>query len=174
MILGGIAAALVTEILPISCVYKNQIEPRRNRVKSSNMSRAFMAGAVSSLAGGAIFEPWAAFVTGVFAGLLYVTIALVFKTIHFDDACKSHAIFGSGGATGIISVAFLDPYNGITYGNNLYGLGLAYQIMGWALIASWVTINSFLIFGILKAVKKLRVPLRTEVIGTNYEEYSDI
>jgi len=79
-------------------------------------------GAISSLAGGGIFSPWAAFVNGAITSLFYWGFGWVFTKGRFlDDPCEAILIFGIGGMVGTVNVSFLDPVNGIIYGNNTNG-----------------------------------------------------
>jgi len=85
--------------------------------------RLFLVGAVASLAGGGIFSPWAAFVNGAIAGLFYFGLGWILSKGRFiDDPCEALLIFGVAGMVGTVNVSFLDPVEGIIYGNNTKGI----------------------------------------------------
>lgn len=86
-----------------------------------------LAGLVSVTAGCAIIEPWAALVTGIFAGWIYLfTSNLLIKNC-IDDAVDAIPVHLANGAWGVLAVGlFASPQRLV----NLYGMD-ALEHVGW-------------------------------------------
>jgi len=169
---AGSAGGFVAWLLRKAIMYGAR-SPSRMRLEAAGVMRGFIAGIVAVLAGAAYYEPWAAFVAGAWGGILYVLVAKLFDALKWDDPTESFAIFGGGGAAGVMIAAFLNKLLGIFYGNVTWGRTFGYQLMGAVVIAAWSLVCSGIFLWILKLMNLLRVDVRTEVVGYDYLEYAD-
>jgi len=90
---------------------------RRFRDESGGMTNGFLAGMVACGAGMNDYEPWAAFIAGIFGGLFYLLLGKLFEIVELDDACEAFPLHGGGGTAGVFLVAFLTRSKGVLFGN---------------------------------------------------------
>jgi len=125
---------------------------------------------VANGAGMGGYEPWEGIVVGMLGGLVYSVMCLVFEKLHLDDALEAFQLHGGAGTTGVIACAFFNHKNGIFHGGP--GKSLGYQLLCWLVISSWSFIWSFIIWFTLKKVGWLRVDLKTEIVGYDYQDHA--
>eukprot|EP01025_Chloroclados_australasicus_P045062 TRINITY_DN4914_c1_g1_i2.p1 TRINITY_DN4914_c1_g1~~TRINITY_DN4914_c1_g1_i2.p1 ORF type:complete len:540 (+),score=48.63 TRINITY_DN4914_c1_g1_i2:117-1736(+) len=138
---------------------------------------------ISSLLGGgvaisgpcAFVEPYAAFVIGIVAGVVYYSSSALLRTLKIDDPVEAIPVHFFCGIWGLISVGFFatetavnrifDPRPtqdwGVFYGGSGHQLGV--QVMGVAVIIGWTTLFAFPLFYLLKQMNWLRIPIEEEV-----------
>ena len=75
---------------------------RKLKATPFRLTRALLGGAVSLCGGGALFDPWAAFLIGACAGLLIDALHVVFERNHIDDPSGASSIHGACGAWGLL------------------------------------------------------------------------
>jgi ammonium transporter, Amt family len=106
-----------------------------------------LCGLVSITAGAAVFEPWAALITGSTAAIMFLNLEQLIQRIGIDDAMGASAMHGGCGTLGLLFVGFFakgtyalqllgktaadfdsPSYKGVFYGGD--GKLLACQIIG--------------------------------------------
>jgi len=91
-----------------------------------------------------------------------------------DDPCEVLLLFGVSGMVGTMNVAFLDPVNGIIYGNNTDGRYFGLQLMGLVCVGLWAAIMSAIFFVVLWGIGMLRVDIGSEVVGYEFMDFTDM
>jgi Amt family ammonium transporter len=114
-----------------------------------------LCGLVAITAGCGVFEPWAAFVTGLCAGLIYVGGSRLLIAVRIDDAVDAIPVHMFSGIWGLLCVGFLASperlkavYGGGDHPGLFYSFGqgkpdgtlLACQIIGMLFIVGWVMV----------------------------------
>ncbi len=77
---------------------------RRRRPEPMLLGRGLLGGAIATLGGGALFEPWAAFVIGAIGGLVVIWAVALLELLRIDDPSGSAAVHGAAGAWGVLAV----------------------------------------------------------------------
>ena len=79
------------------------------------------------------------------------------------------------GLVGTISVAFFDYQDGIFYAGDTLDswYKLAVQLLGIIAIGAWTTVWSFLLFGMLRLLKLLRIDRETEFRGNDLLKHGE-
>lgn len=171
-LIGGMGGGLITYFLRTPLMYGFRA-PRRLRFEAAGTMRGVIAGIVATGAGAGEYEPWESFVAGLIGGLFYVFLSKLMEAVRLDDPMDNFAIHAGGGMVGIMVESFLNPVEGIIYGNLTGGKMFGLQLMESVVIFVWSFLVTLIVFLILKAVRILRVDLRTEVCGYDYVEYAD-
>jgi len=114
------------------------------------------------------YYPWAAFVVGMLGALSYLIMAWIVSKTHLDDPTEFFAIFGGGGIGGVFVAAFFNRTNGIFYENATEGEILVYQVLGLGILIAWTFFIAFITFGLLSALRILRISVKTEIVGYDY------
>ena len=110
-----------------------------------------LAGEVAICAGCNVVAGWAAFVTGVFSGLIYLGIAKLMEILELDDPVEAVPVHFGGGVSGLFTLAFLHPDMGIFYHwNNESGLFLAWQICGMVVLFAWHFVLTLLVMFLIR------------------------
>jgi ammonium transporter, Amt family len=106
-----------------------------------------LCGLVSITGGAAVFEPWAALITGPIAAIMFLNLEQLIQRTGIDDAVGASAMHGGCGTLGVLFVGFFTKgtyalqllgkteadfsspsYKGVFYGGD--GRLLACQIIG--------------------------------------------
>lgn len=144
-----------------------------------------LAGLVAVTAPCAFVEPWAAVLIGGVGGVLVVVAADLVEKIKIDDPVAAFAVHGANGIWGTIAIGifaipgtlFAGPYaaggalagqGGLIYGNA--GL-LVTQLIGSGSTIIYCIVTSILMFGLLKAINRLRVNSKADDIGIDFYEH---
>jgi Amt family ammonium transporter len=172
VLLGAMGGTLISILLGIW---------RKQRPVPARLCRGLLGGAVSLCGGSSFFDPWAAFLTGVVAGLLIDFAAIHLERRRLDDPVGAIPIHGVGGAWGLLAVGLFangtegqgmngvpDPVRGVFFGGA--GHQLAAQVLGC--LADFA-----LVFGLgyasLHLVQKIlgnRVPVAVEIQGLDWAQ----
>mmetsp|Transcript_4902 Transcript_4902/g.8523 ORF Transcript_4902/g.8523 Transcript_4902/m.8523 type:complete len:455 (-) Transcript_4902:1366-2730(-) len=156
-----------------------------------------LIGLVASTGCCAYIPPWAAAITGLFAGFLYVLLSHALVLLRIDDPLDSSAIHLGGGLLGVIMngafarpsyVFFLnsdmatsaDDSCGGFFLSRAGGVQLGMQLLGCAVITAWAAFYALIAFTCLARTGHLRVDQATELAGIDliahggpaYPEYS--
>lgn len=141
-----------------------------------------LAGLVAITAPCAFVPTWAAVLIGLTGGILVVLGVDFIESLHIDDPVGAFAVHGINGMMGTLSIGFFGlssltnkpageaaGLSGLFMGGGFRLLGI--QLIGVASIAVFTVAFSFLMFGALKAVGRLRVHPDADVIGIDAYEH---
>jgi ammonium transporter, Amt family len=138
-----------------------------------------LAGLVAVTAGCAFVMPWAAIAIGFVAGILVYFAVEFIESLKIDDpvgAFSVHGVCGIWGtlAIGIFGDAALTFGDAAGKGGLLAGGGadlLIVQLTGSAATIIFIAVASFIMFGALNAIGRLRVDPVADVIGIDAYEH---
>ncbi len=148
----------------------------------SMMCNGMLAGLVAITCPCAFVAPWAAFVIGLFAGVLVVWSVFFFERIGIDDPVGAISVHGINGAWGLIALGLLadgtygDGYNGVAGGVTglFYGGNGAHQLLAQFIDvganAAWNIIVGGIIFWLIGKTVGNRVPPEVEIAGLDIPE----
>lgn len=124
-----------------------------------------LAGMVSVCCGCDGFYPWSSALAGSIGGVIYYVLSHVMKRLKLDDPIDAVAVHGGAGAWGLIAGP-LFRFDGVL-SSNAEGASkmLLWNLIGLAAIVAWNAILSFIIFGTLGKMGRLRVSEECEVVG---------
>jgi len=146
-------------------------------------NNGILGGLVSITAGCAVVTPEIAVVIGVCGGLVYFGSSLLLVKLKIDDVVDASPVHMFCGAWGTLAAGiFAHPQNtAMAYGTGSCGLfyscdgngGLQFAANLCFVLAvlAWSAFFGVVVFGILKALKCLRVDLETERIGLDTAEH---
>jgi Amt family ammonium transporter len=128
---------------------------------ASMSGNGLLAGLVAICSGVGVMEPQWVLVTGFVAGLLVVASILVIERVaKVDDPVGASSVHGVCGFWGLLATGIFVA--DVSFGTQLIG-GLA--------ILVFVAIASGILFGVLKAIKLLRVSPEEEALGLDTSEH---
>ncbi len=142
-----------------------------------------LAGLVAITAGCAFVSPLSAIIIGAVAGIVLLLWGDLLEKIKVDDAVGASSVHLACGVWGILALGlFAEPTLTPFAANVKAGFGgllvaggsadiLITQIIGSAATIAWVGVTSVLMFGALKAVKRLRVNPKAEADGNFIDNY---
>jgi Amt family ammonium transporter len=139
-----------------------------------------LAGLVGITAGCAFVQPLGALIIGLLAGIVVIIAVEVIESLKIDDAVGAFAVHGACGIFGTLAIGlFADPTLA-SFGSNagkaglLMGGGLdilGTQFLGSAATVIWVAVTSGIMFFALKAINRLRVSSKADVVGIDVYEH---
>ncbi|MEP6984918.1 MAG: ammonium transporter, partial [Chloroflexota bacterium] len=132
--------------------------------------------------GCAFVGPWAAIIIGLVAGIFLLLWGDVLEKIKIDDAVGASSVHMICGIWGILAIGlFAEPSLTPFAANAHTGMGgllvggdaqiLVTQIIGSVATIIWVGVTSFIMFGALKAIGRLRVNPKAEMDGNFIDNY---
>jgi ammonium transporter, Amt family len=141
-----------------------------------------LAGLVAITGGCAFVGPVGAIVIGTVGGIVLLLWADVLEKIKVDDAVGASAVHLACGVWGILAIGlFAEPTLTPFAANPKTGLGgllvggdaqiLITQFIGSAATIVWCAVTSIIMFGGLKAIKRLRVNPKAEADGNFIDNY---
>ena len=142
-----------------------------------------LAGLVAVTGGCAFVNPVAAIIIGGVAGIILLLWGDLLEKIKVDDAVGASSVHLACGVWGIIAIGlFAEPSLTPFAANVKAGFGgllvaggsadiLITQIIGSATTIIWVGVTSVIMFGALKALKRLRVNPKAEEDGNSIDNY---
>ncbi|WP_066381023.1 MULTISPECIES: ammonium transporter [unclassified Anabaena] len=135
-----------------------------------------LAGLVGITAACAYVAPWAAVLIGLTGGILLVWGMDVIESLQIDDPVGAFSVHGINGMMGTLSVGFLGQAEltlnkkaGLLLGGGMELLGI--QLLGVVAIAVFTVVFSFVMFGSLKALGRLRVHPEGDRLGIDVYEH---
>ncbi len=139
-----------------------------------------LAGLVGVTAGCAFVSPWAAILIGLTGGVLVIIAAEIVERAKIDDAVGAFAVHGTCGMMGTMAIGlFAEP--SLTIVGPMAGkaglfLGGGFELLGVQILGSlstvvYVAIASVLMFGLLKAIHRLRVNRKADAVGIDVYEH---
>lgn len=133
----------------------------------------FLGKMVCVCAGANKMEFWASFLSGVIAGLIFITLHYAMLWFKVDDPVDAVAVHFGGGFWGLIATPFFS-HGGILYDGNIESaLFLAHEMAGACAIIVWGVSASCVMFGTLKFLGKLRVSEQEERKGLDIAMHSE-
>lgn len=140
------------------------------------MLNGSLAGLVGITAGCAFVSPVAAVAIGITAGVVVIFATEIVERAKIDDAVGAFAVHGACGIMGTLAIGLwgdasltLTGQAGLFLGGGLELLGV--QALGSAATILYVTTTSIVMFGVLKAVNRLRVSSKADAIGIDVYEH---
>ena len=134
-----------------------------------------LAGLVAITAGCAFMAPWAAIVIGIGAGIIVILSVDLIEALKIDDPVGAFSVHGACGIFGTLMIGLVgQPELTGDAGGLLLGGGfdmLLWQIIGSASTIIWVGATAAITFGVLKAVGRLRVNAKADVVGIDVYEH---
>jgi len=142
----------------------------------SHTCNSLLGGLVGVTAATASIDPWAAIVIGIIAAFCYHGASCAMRQLKIDDPLDAFAVHGACGMWGVVAVGFFatDAYSTSVYHGVFYGGGgnlLGTQIIGILAIGTWVTVCSFILFGILHLCGIFRVSEEVEELGSDVSKH---
>ncbi len=136
-----------------------------------------LAGLVAITAGCASVTPINAVIIGVLAGIVLVISIGVIESMKIDDAVGAFSVHGACGAFGTLMIGIVGSQAlgapSLLDGGTLDTLGA--QVIGVVVVAVWVSVTSFLMFGALRAMNILHVDPEADRIGIDaYEHHASV
>jgi Amt family ammonium transporter len=134
-----------------------------------------LAGLVAITAGCAFVAPWASVAIGALAGIVVIFAVDLVESLKIDDPVGAFAVHGACGIFGTLMIGILgQPELTDGAGGLLMGGGvdmLVNQFIGSAATVVWVGVTAAATFGALKAMGRLRVDPKADVVGIDYFEH---
>ena len=130
-----------------------------------------LAGLVAITAGTWVISPGASILVGFIGGIIVVlSVEFIDKVMHVDDPVGAISVHGVVGAWGTLAVGLFGDLE--TIGSGLTRGGqIGVQLLGIVAVFAWVVVTAFVLFGILKAAKLLRVDEEDELLGLDISEH---
>jgi Amt family ammonium transporter len=130
-----------------------------------------LAGLVGITAGCWVVSPVESVIIGAAAGILVILSVEFFdKVLHIDDPVGAISVHGICGVWGTLAVGIFGDLGKIGSGLTRWGQ-IGIQALGIISVFAWVVAGSLVIFGILKAVRSLRVTDTEELMGLDITEH---
>jgi Amt family ammonium transporter len=136
----------------------------------SMAGNGLLAGLVAICAGVGSMNPIPVLITGFIAGLIVVPAALLIeRVLKVDDPVGAVAVHAVSGFWGLVATGLFAIEEGLFDGGGAGLLGD--QLLGGVAIIAWVAVTAGILFGVLKAVKILRVSAAEEIEGLDVSEH---
>jgi ammonium transporter, Amt family len=130
-----------------------------------------LAGLVAITAGTWVISPGASILVGLIGGILVVaSVEFIDKVLHVDDPVGAISVHGVVGAWGTLAVGLFGDIEKIGSGLSRGGQ-IGVQLVGIVSVFAWVVVTAFILFGVLKAAKLLRVSEEDEMLGLDISEH---
>ena len=130
---------------------------------------------VAQCAGCNVYEPWAALVIGIMAGVSYISASQAMLRLKLDDPLDAVAVHFGGGALGVICVPFFKHGEGIFWAGDTveawHSLGI--NLLGLIAIIAWAGFWSTLVFCLIARFKMLRIDEETEMLGNDIVKHGE-
>jgi len=142
-----------------------------------------LAGLVAITGPCSVVKPWAAILIGILGGFFYwCSSNCLEKFLKIDDPLDAFSVHGVCGFWGVIATGIFaydqDDIAFAGYSDEVVGLSQGYrfgiQLLAAIMIAAWTLFNGCLMFGILKACKRLRISEEDEKKGLDMAEHGGI
>lgn len=175
--LSGGVAGIVGLFFNLYLIERRTGEPIFDLTYAMNGS---LAGLVAITAGAGVVEPWAAFVVGFVAGVLYVGASYLLLFCRIDDAVDAIPVHLVNGIWGLIAVGLFakpdhlqDFYGRSDHPGWFYSIRegdsdgrlMGLQLVGLLFIIGWVTFIMLPFFIFLNWIGWLRADALDEIVG---------
>ena len=136
-----------------------------------------LAGLVAITAGCSRVDLVGSVVIGIVAGvLLCFGVEFIDKVLHIDDPVGACSVHFLNGLWGTLACGLFSTTTGLFYGHGFAQLGI--QLIGIVAVCGWTAAWAFLVFGIMKAIKRkdgktpfLRATPEEEIRGLDITEH---
>jgi Amt family ammonium transporter len=135
-----------------------------------------LAGLVAVTAGCAFVSPLSSLIIGAMGAIVLIIAVELVEKVKIDDAVGAFAVHGACGIFGTLAVGLFAESTltfsgqaGLFSGGGLDLLGV--QAIGSLATVAFVGVSSFIMFGALKAVNKLRVSSKADLVGIDIYEH---
>lgn len=135
-----------------------------------------LAGLVAVTAGCAFVSPLSSLIIGVMGAIVLIIAIEAVEKVKIDDAVGAFAVHGACGILGTLAVGLFAEsaltFNGeagLFNGGGLALLGV--QATGSLATVAFVGVSAVIMFGALKAIGKLRVSSKADVVGIDIYEH---
>nr|AOG19173.1 AMT-like ammonia transporter [Eurythoe complanata] len=137
-----------------------------------------LTGMVTACAGCNVMYTWAAAVTGIVAGMIFLGVSALVVRLKVDDPLDAVAVHGGGGLWGVIAAPLFNTQGGLVFSTTGEQLTASGKALGWNLVGAlaiiaWSAVICVIMFGILKCCKVLRVNRETEIEGLDKTEHGE-
>ncbi|XP_028414397.1 putative ammonium transporter 1 [Dendronephthya gigantea] len=133
-----------------------------------------LAGMVCICAGCNNVHPWAGFVIGLVAGVVFMAWSFLIEKMKIDDPLDAVAVHYGAGFWGVIAVTLFNKESGVFYDwDELAFKRLGWNLLGAIVISAWSLIWGLIIFMSLKLFKILRVPSEIEIKGLDVPKHGE-
>jgi Amt family ammonium transporter len=139
-----------------------------------------LAGLVGITAPCGFVSPMASFFIGITAGVVVILATDIVEKAKIDDCVGAFPVHGACGILGTIALG-LWAQPELTFAGPMAGQGglfitgstsiLFAQIIGSASVIVWTVVTGVLMFGVLKAMGRLRIPANAEAMGIDVYEH---
>jgi Amt family ammonium transporter len=152
---GGLMAVIVSYVT-------------QRRLSLLALNNGVIAGMVSVCAGANTFQPWAALVVGLVAGLVYTAWSRLLIRFRIDDPLDAVPVHFGAGWWGVMAQPLFSNGDGILFdiGNSVAWHRLGWNMAGALVITVWTSALSFIMFLLLHLNGFLRIDEVTELSGT--------
>ena len=133
-----------------------------------SLCNGILAGCVAVTGVASYCQPWAAFIIGLIAGVVYSAGARFCIFANVDDALEASAVHGFTGMWGLIACGLFHNTKGLFCGTVTGGERWKFfgvQLLGMIVIMVWTSLFSVIFFYVSKKLGLLRVSYTTEVLG---------
>lgn len=156
---GGFSTLLVNYIICRST------GKREHRYNIGLLCNGLLSGAVAVTAGCSSIFPYAAFIIGFMAGLIYFFYQWAIHKLHIDDPLHAGPIHLGTGSWGVAAVGIFHRERGFLYGGGgeLFGI----QLLALVCILFWSFCHTFAYFWIFKLIGIHRIHEEDEIKGTD-------
>ena len=165
-----IAASLSTVTVMLITWFKN------GKPDVSMTLNGSLAGLVAITAGCSRVDLVGAIVIGIVAGvLLCFGVEFIDKVLHIDDPVGACSVHFLNGLWGTLACGLFSTTTGLFYGHGFAQLGI--QVIGVLAVGAWTAFWAFLIFGVMKLIKRkdgtpfLRTTPEEEIRGLDISEH---
>ena len=172
VLLGALGGVILTTFLSAG---------RAQRATPARLCRGLIGGAVSICGGSALFDSWAAFLTGALAGLLVEGVVRLMEGRGIDDPANTTAIHGMAGAWGLLAVGLFAngsggrgmndvaaPIRGLFFGGSWHQL--AAQGIGCGVIFVVVFTIGWMALQVVQKILGNRVKVAEELQGLDWTQ----
>ncbi|XP_063591949.1 putative ammonium transporter 1 [Penaeus indicus] len=164
-VISGCSAGIVVLLL-----YRSGLCGRTHAWSFLMALNGALCGMVSICSGCNVMRPWAACVTGVIAGPIFLAFHKLLPKLRVDDPLDAVAVHMGGGLWGLVAVALFQD-GGIVFGGT--PMILAWNMVGALAIIGWSGGICVIMFGIMRLSGLLRVPPELEMQGMDIVKHGE-
>ncbi len=137
----------------------------KKRSKVEDILNGVIGGLVGITAGCNVVGTKGAVAIGIVSGIVIIIIPWIMENIfRLDDVIGAFAVHTGCGIWGTLAVPLFAT-------DSAKGGSFLIQLLGVAVCGAWAFTLGFIVFKILKTLKKLRVPQESEINGLNVSEH---